>query len=348
MCIRDRSNIEAALDLLYAPMDDDLGPFEDDEEIWSVGDSSSASSTYFPVPVPEDGGNFAYYNDDAAGETMSSSNPMLISNQCFSGLDPSFLTFDLFFPNPVGGCEDGAAYADDFSVLISIDDGANWTVVDNSMETGVWHWASYMYNLEPYVSDYNSFKVGFQYSDCNAEWAYGVALDNVAVKMGDSFTWLTISPYKGTANYAGGYNDSMTVKVGVYGVYDGFSIEEELLIESGENLISIQVGVGVEVKVDNSNTIPESFNLHRNFPNPFNPKTNFKIDVAENSFITVNIFNINGQKVATLINENLNIGSYNVVWDGKSDNGSILSSGVYFYEMKGLDFHDVKKMILLK
>ena len=79
-----------------------------------------------------------------------------------------------------------------------------------------------------------------------------------------------------------------------------------------------------------------------------NYKTNFKIDVAENSFITVNIFNINGQKVATLINENLNIGSYNVVWDGKSDNGSILSSGVYFYEMKGLDFHDVKKLILVK
>ena len=64
------------------------------------------------------------------------------------------------------------------------------------METGVWHWASYMYNLEPYVSDASSFRVGFQYSDCGAEWAYGVALDNIAVKMGDSFTWLTVSPYK--------------------------------------------------------------------------------------------------------------------------------------------------------
>ena len=342
------SNIEAALDLLHAPMDEDLGPFTDEEEIWAVGDSSSASSTYFPVPVPEDGGNFAYYNDDAAGETMFSSNPMLTSNQCFSGLDPSFLVFDLFFPNPAGGCEDGAAYADDFSVLVSTDDGANWTVIDNSMETGVWFWASYMYNLEPYVSDVNSFKVGFQYSDCNAEWAYGVALDNVAVKMGDSFTWLTVSPYKGTANYAGGYNDSMTVKVGAYGVYDGFTIEEELLIESGENLISIQVGVGVEVEIDNSNVIPMSFNLYQNYPNPFNPKTNFKIDVAENSLITVRIFNITGQKVATLINENLDAGSYNIVWDGKSDNGSIIPSGMYFYEMKGLDFHDVKKLILVK
>ena len=342
------SNIEAALDLLHAPMDEDLGPFTDEEEIWSVGDSSSASSTYFPVPVPEDGGSFAYYNDDASGETMFSSNPMLISNQCFSGLDPSFLVFDLFFPNPAGSCEDGAAYADDFSVLISVDDGENWTVIDNSMETGVWFWASYMYNLEPYVSDVNSFKVGFQYSDCNAEWAYGVALDNVAVKMGDSFTWLTVSPYKGTANYSGGYNDSMTVKVGAYGVYDGFTIEEELLIESGENLISIQVGVGVEVEIDNSNVIPMSFNLYQNYPNPFNPKTNFKIDVAKNSLITVKIFNVTGQKVATLINENLDAGSYNIVWDGTSDNGSIIPSGMYFYEMKGLDFHNVKKLILVK
>ena len=216
------------------------------------------------------------------------------------------------------------------------------------METGVWFWASYMYNLEPYVSDVNSFKVGFQYSDCNAEWAYGVALDNVAVKMGDSFTWLTVSPYKGTANYSGGYNDSMTVKVGAYGVYDGFTIEEELLIESGENLISIQIGVGVEVEIDNSNVIPMSFNLYQNYPNPFNPKTNFKIDVAKNSLITVKIFNVTGQKVATLINENLDAGSYNIVWDGTSDNGSIIPSGMYFCEMKGLDFHDVKKLILVK
>ena len=67
---------------------------------------------------------------------------MITSNQCFSGPDPSFLVFDLFFPNPAGSCEDGASYADDFMVLVSIDDGENWIIIDNSMETGVWHWAS--------------------------------------------------------------------------------------------------------------------------------------------------------------------------------------------------------------
>jgi hypothetical protein len=342
------SNIEAALDLLYAPMDESLGPFMDEEGIWAVGDSSEASSTYFPVPIPEDGGSFAYYNDDAAGETMFSSTPMLTSNQCFSGTDPSFLVFDLFFPNPVGGCESGADYADDFSVLISTDDGTNWTLIDNSMETGVWFWASYMYNLEPYVSNYNSFKVGFQYSDCNAEWSYGVALDNVAVKMGDSFTWLTVSPYKGTANYAGGYNDSMTVKVGSYGVYEDFTIEDELLVESGESLISIQLGVGVEVEIDNPNLIPIKFNLYQNYPNPFNPKTNIKIDVAESSLVKLTIFNVAGQKLVTLLDKKLNSGNYNIVWSGKSDDGNMLPSGIYFYEMKSLDFHSVKKLILLK
>ena len=342
------SNIEAALDLLYASMDEDLSPFSDSEGIWQVGDSSTASSTYLPIPTPEDGGNFAYYNDDAAGETMFSATPMIISNQCFSGSDPSFLVFDLFFPNPTGPCEDGEAYADDFMVLISIDDGENWTVIDNTMETGVWHWASYMYNLEPYVSEVSSFKVGFQYSDCGAEWAYGVAIDNIAVKMGDSFTWLTVSPYKGTANYYGGYNDSISVKVGAYGVYDGFSIDDELLVESGENLISIEVGFGVEVKIDNSSILPSKFLLYQNYPNPFNPETNVKIDVAKTSIVTLSIYNISGQKVATLINESLNPGKYDIKWNGRSNNGVLLPSGMYFCHMKSLDFHSVKKMILVK
>ena len=342
------SNIEAAINLLDAPMDENLGPFTDPEEIWMVGDSASASSQYFPVPPPEDGGSFAYYNDDAAGETMFSATPMITSNQCFSGPDPSFLVFDLFFPNPAGSCEDGASYADDFMVLVSIDEGENWIIIDNSMETGVWHWASYMYNLEPYVSDVSSFRVGFQYSDCGAEWAYGVALDNIAVKMGDSFTWLTVSPYKGTANYAGGYNDSIGIKVGAYGVYDGFNIEDELLVESGENLISIQIGFGVEVSVNDVSVIPNSYFLHQNYPNPFNPETSFQIDLPKSSIVTISIYNIRGQKVATLLDKNLNSGSHKIKWNGYTSKGNALSSGMYFYEMVTKDYQAIKKLILVK
>ena len=62
-------------------------------------------------------------------------------------------------------------------------------------------------------------------------------------------------PYKGTANYAGGYKDSIGIKVGAYAVlHDGFNIEDELLVESGENLISIQIGF-VEVSVNDVSVI---------------------------------------------------------------------------------------------
>ena len=232
----------------------------------------------------------------------------MVSNPAFSGTAPSFLVFDLYFPNPTGPCgPEQESYADDFKVLVSIDDGESWTLIDSTMETGVWHWASYIYNLEPYISEVNSFRVAFQYTDCGGEWGYGVAIDNMAIKMGDSFTWLTVSPYRGNVSAFDGYNDSIAVKIGAYGVYDEFSIEDELLVESGENSISVEIAVGgVEVTVDDSKVTPIEFALHQNYPNPFNPETNIQFDVAEYSHVSVSIFNLVGQKVASLVNQNMN------------------------------------------
>ena len=89
-----------------------------------------------------------------------------------------------------------------------------------------------MINLHPYLNGETQFRIGLQYTDCGGNWGYGVAVDNVRIKEGDDFTWLTVSPYKGVA----GPQDSISVKVGMYGVYDGFSIEEELLVEGIQNL----------------------------------------------------------------------------------------------------------------
>ena len=348
------SNIDAALDLVLSTFEDGtLGDFTnipDLGEEWTVGDSATHSSTYLPFPAPPDGSqNFALYNDDAAGDDpFNPATPMLVSNPAFSGSDPSFLVFDLYFPNPAGPCEEAATYADDFKVKVSIDDGETWMLVDSTMETGVWYWASYMYNLEPYVSEVNSFRVAFQYTDCGGEWGYGVAIDNMAIKMGDSFTWLTVSPYRGNVSALNSYNDSIAVKVGAFGVYDGFSIEDELLVESGENSISILIGVGVEVFVDDPQITPIEFALHQNYPNPFNPETNIQFDVAEQSHVSVNVFNLVGQKVATLVNRTMDAGIYTIKWTGLNDKGSSLPSGMYFYEMKTSNFHSIKKLVLVK
>jgi hypothetical protein len=89
--------------------------------------------------------------------------------------------------------------------------------------------------------------------------------------------------------------------------------------------------------------IPIDFNLNQNYPNPFNPLTIISFQVPESDFITMKIFNILGNEVTTLINENVKAGSYEVKWDASNQ-----PSGVYFYTLQTSEFIQTKKMILLK
>jgi hypothetical protein len=349
------ANIDIAFDVLTDPMEVNLSAFTDplasgfSPGFWGVGDSLFASSTYLSYSPPEDGGDFAFVNDDAIGDGADSTDAWLISDEVsVSGYYPSFLLVDIFFPNPSGPCgPDQPLYADEFNIHVSVDDGETWALVDSTMETG-WYWASYMYNLKQHIGDATSFKVAFQYHDCGGEWGYGVAIDNIAIKEGDDFTWLTVSPYKGTAVAIGNLNDSISVQIGVYGTDDNFTIAEDIIIASDYSELTVQIGVGVEVAIDESGLTPFEFALHQNYPNPFNPETNIQFDVAENSDVNVSIFNIMGQKVATLVNGNMDAGIYHIKWNGLSDKGIALPSGMYFYKMKSSEYQSVKKLVLVK
>ena len=144
------------------------------------------------------------------------------------------------------------------------------------------------------------------------------------------------------------YNDSLTVTVGVYGTEEGLTISENLEVQSGNLTLTVQIGVGVEVSVDESGLTPFEFALHQNYPNPFNPVTNVQFDVAANSDVTISIFNVMGQKVATLVDGNMDAGIYHIKWNGLSDSQIALPSGMYFYEMKSPAYHSVKKLLLVK
>jgi len=350
------ANIDAALDVLTDPMEVNLSAFTDPTAsgfspgFWGVGDSGFASSTYIPFPPAEDGGDFAFVNDDVYGDGSDETDAWLFSDEItVSGYYPAFLLVDIFFPNPSGPCgPDQPLYADEFKIHVSVDDGETWALVDSTMETGIWYWASYMYNLTQHIDDATSFKVAFQYHDCGGEWGYGVAIDNIAIKEGDDFTWLTVSPYKGTAVAIGNLNDSISVQIGVYGTDDNFTIAEDIVIASDNSELTVQIGVGVEVAIDESGLTPFEFALHQNYPNPFNPETNIQFDVAENSDVNVSIFNIMGQKVATLVNGNMDAGIYHIKWNGLSDKGIALPSGMYFYKMKSSEYQSVKKLVLVK
>jgi hypothetical protein len=96
-------------------------------------------------------------------------------------------------------------------------------------------------------------------------------------------------------------------------------------------------------------TRPEAFALANNYPNPFNPATTIKYALPEASNVTLEIYNVVGQVVRTLVADHQNAGRYVVQWDAANDSGHSLSSGIYFYRLQaGGEFLEVKKMLLLK
>lgn len=93
---------------------------------------------------------------------------------------------------------------------------------------------------------------------------------------------------------------------------------------------------------------PTEFSLSQNYPNPFNPYTNFRFTLAKSVHVKMEIFNIVGQRVRTLVDEDMKAGTYLADWDGKDEKGNSVSSGIYFYRMEAGDFSDMKKMLLVK
>ena len=94
--------------------------------------------------------------------------------------------------------------------------------------------------------------------------------------------------------------------------------------------------------------IPSSYTLSQNFPNPFNPTTYIRYSVPYYEYITIDIFNIRGQIVKTLIKQLHQPGNYEIMWDGTNHNGTPVPSGIYFYKMNATDFISVRKLVLLK
>ncbi|MGB9663707.1 MAG: S8 family serine peptidase [Ignavibacteria bacterium] len=94
----------------------------------------------------------------------------------------------------------------------------------------------------------------------------------------------------------------------------------------------------------------KNFKLDQNYPNPFSYQTRFRFDLPEQDWVTLEIYDLLGRKVRTLLNDiGLSRGTHDwLIWDGKDDNGNYVASGVYFYHFKSLRFNSTKKLILLR
>lgn len=94
--------------------------------------------------------------------------------------------------------------------------------------------------------------------------------------------------------------------------------------------------------------IPSNYRLMPNYPNPFNPTTKISFDLPQSENISLKIYNINGELIRTVANENLPAGHFEKVWDGKNDFGSEVSSGIYIYRLTAGKFDRSARMVLMK
>ena len=94
--------------------------------------------------------------------------------------------------------------------------------------------------------------------------------------------------------------------------------------------------------------MPEKLELFDNHPNPFNNETLIRFSLPGQEFITLQIFNINGQLVRNLVNNSLPAGQHSVRWDGKDNESRIVASGTYLYKLKSKGKQLTKKLMLIK
>ena len=132
-----------------------------------------------------------------------------------------------------------------------------------------------------------------------------------------------------------------------------FEIVDAALRSSDGATIQPLRSSGTEIR-----SLPQAFSLDRNYPNPFNPSTTIPYRLAAASTVELEIFDIAGRKVRTVLAEIQDAGFHETTWDGRDEDGHIVGAGVYFYRLTALpkisgdggsgEFVEVRKLMLLK
>jgi hypothetical protein len=115
------------------------------------------------------------------------------------------------------------------------------------------------------------------------------------------------------------------------------------VLTNGQSLTITNQAIG-KLKIKTA-VLPSNFALYQNYPNPFNPETIINYSIPKTSFVTIKVYDIIGNEVANLVNEQKTAGNYNVKFSAGAKH---LASGVYFYRMKADGFTETKKLLLLK
>jgi len=119
-----------------------------------------------------------------------------------------------------------------------------------------------------------------------------------------------------------------------------------VVVEEGATTSDVDLTLVAIVGVDDE--VVTTTKLLSNYPNPFNPVTNIAYSINETGNVTINVYNLKGQLVKSLVNEVIETGDHIVTWNGRDNSNKSVASGVYFYKMQSSNYTATKKMILMK
>ena len=114
------------------------------------------------------------------------------------------------------------------------------------------------------------------------------------------------------------------------------------------NLIADWINEGANNLAINDYFLPQRFTLEQNYPNPFNPNTTILYNLSSDELISFEVFNLNGKKVRTLVNEYQNSGPKKVIWNADDNQGRQVPAGIYLYSIIAGNVKQTKKMLLVK
>jgi predicted CXXCH cytochrome family protein len=111
---------------------------------------------------------------------------------------------------------------------------------------------------------------------------------------------------------------------------------------------SVEVPVIITSVREEEGAVPRVFALSQNYPNPFNPITQIKFSIPKRSRVELSVYNILGQKVKNLVDDEMEAGNYIATWNGKDEKGFDVSSGIYFYKLNSKEYSETRKMLLVR
>ena len=231
-------------------------------------------------------------------------------------------------------------------VFLSTNNGTNWTQVNNDLPGNYYAWSLAVSKTNIFAGTTDGGGGGgvFRSTNNGSSW---IEVNN---GLTNDHVW-TLSA-SGTNLFAGTYssgaflstnNGTNWIKIGLNTYVLDFAVCETNIFAAAfggvyRRPLSELVSVSKEV-----NVLSQDYTLYQNYPNPWNPSTNIKYSIPKTSQVSIKVYDIIGNEIKTLVNEDKPAGAYELTW-----NAGNLPSGIYFYRLQAGSFIETKKMILLK